>query len=137
MREFLRNSCKLALAPTVLKGKPAGRLIRVAVKCRSFHIGVMNRLVIRLAASWRMHIRRSALMVVVAYFGGPLAAQALQLVSSLHPALGPADGGSGDSLAPIISPDGRYIVFASTANNLVLMGTNNPIPAVQVSVLTF
>jgi hypothetical protein len=34
-----------------------------------------------------------------------------------------ASGGSGDSLAPLMTPDGRYVVFASLAKNLVL-GTN-------------
>lgn len=29
---------------------------------------------------------------------------------------------------PIISPDGRYVLFASTANNLVLTASNAPIP---------
>src|SRR6267154_6373390 len=44
---------------------------------------------------------------------------------------GPApSGGSGDSWGAIISPDGRFVLFASTANNLVLTtnGTALPIP---------
>ena len=51
----------------------------------------------------------------------------LQLVSTLDPAQGPPSGGGGDSATPIISPDGRFVLFASTANNLVLVGTN-PLP---------
>ena len=43
------------------------------------------------------------------------------------------DTGSGDSICPIISADGRYVLFASTANNLVTLGTNKPIPAVAPS----
>jgi hypothetical protein len=31
--------------------------------------------------------------------------------------------------APYISPDGRYVLFASAANNLVLSGNTNPFPA--------
>jgi Tol biopolymer transport system component len=33
-------------------------------------------------------------------------------------------------MAPIVSPDGRYVVFASTANNLIALRTNQPLPAV-------
>jgi Tol biopolymer transport system component len=39
-------------------------------------------------------------------------------------------GGNGDSVLPIISPEGRYVLFASTANNLVLTSSNRPIPTV-------
>jgi hypothetical protein len=46
-----------------------------------------------------------------------------------------ADTGSGDSITPIISADGRYVLFASTANNLVVIGTHQPIPAVAPSPL--
>lgn len=38
----------------------------------------------------------------------------------------PPDGGGGDSLAPIISRDGRYVLFASSANNLALINSVNP-----------
>ena len=44
------------------------------------------------------------------------------------PAVEPA-GGGGDSLAPIISPDGRYVLFASSANNLALNNSANPTPS--------
>src|SRR6266550_1609690 len=91
----------------------------------------MTRVVTRLAAIWHARARWYGLMVLVPCFSTYLEAQPLQLVSVLHPALGPADGGSGDSLAPIISLDGRYVLFASTANNLVLIGTNNPVPAIS------
>lgn len=37
-------------------------------------------------------------------------------------------GGNGDSCLPILSPDGRYALFASTANNLVLINGNAPLP---------
>ena len=49
-------------------------------------------------------------------------ASALQLVSQLHSSFAPA-GGDGDSGLPIVSADGRYVLFASAANNLTL--TNN------------
>ena len=31
-------------------------------------------------------------------------------------------------MAPIVSPDGRYVLFASLANNLVLISNNLPLP---------
>ena len=39
------------------------------------------------------------------------------------------DGGGGDSLAPIMTPDAGRVVFASTANNLLSLGGSNAIPA--------
>lgn len=54
--------------------------------------------------------------------------------ASLHPVslFGPHSespaGGNGDSMVPILSADGRYVLFASTANNLLLTGNNAPIP---------
>lgn len=58
-------------------------------------------------------------------------AQPTQLLSVPDASQAPADSGSGDSVAPIISADGRYVLFASTANNLVVIGTNQPIPAIS------
>lgn len=61
-----------------------------------------------------------------------LAVQAMaggaQLESVLAPSQGPPPGGSGDSGASILSPDGRYVLFASTANNLLLTSSNTPLP---------
>ena len=61
-----------------------------------------------------------------------LAAQAmadgwLQLGPVVDPSQVPA-GGGGDSWASIISPDGRYVLFASTANNLTVLGNGLPLP---------
>jgi Tol biopolymer transport system component len=55
--------------------------------------------------------------------------QPLQLVSARDASQAPPAGGSGDSGAPLLSPDGRYALFASTANNLVLTCNNTPLPA--------
>ncbi len=68
-----------------------------------------------------------ALIVLIALIARPVVGQSLQLISSNNPSLSPAAGGSGDSLAPVISPDGRYVLFASTANNLALDSSGNPI----------
>lgn len=75
------------------------------------------------------------LVLLVSLASVPLFAQTNQLLSLPDAAQAPADSGSGDSLTPVISPDGRYVLFASTANNLVVIGTNQPIPAVAPSPL--
>ena len=75
------------------------------------------------SAGWQ----RAALVAVAIGFGCRAIGGPLQLVSTLDQA--PAAGGGGDSWAPIISADGRYVLFASTANNLVLTSNTNPIPA--------
>jgi dipeptidyl aminopeptidase/acylaminoacyl peptidase len=63
-------------------------------------------------------------------FSSSLFGQTTQLLSVPDAGQPVADSGSGDSVTPIISADGRYVLFASTANNLVVIGTNTPIPAV-------
>jgi Tol biopolymer transport system component len=50
--------------------------------------------------------------------------QALQPTSLSDAAIGAPSGGSGDSVSPVISRDGRYVLFASAANNLLLIGAN-------------
>ena len=71
--------------------------------------------------------RRGAIIALLA-LNASLAttASALQLVSQLHPSFAPA-GGEGDSGLPIVSADGRYVLFASTANNLTLTNNNNSV----------
>jgi Tol biopolymer transport system component len=49
----------------------------------------------------------------------------VQLVSLPDPSYAPPAGGDGNSGVPIISADGRYLLFASTANNLVLTNNNH------------
>jgi Tol biopolymer transport system component len=50
---------------------------------------------------------------------------AVQLITPAGPSFAPRLGGSGDSGLSLISQDGRYLLFASTANNLVLTNNNN------------
>ena len=59
----------------------------------------------------------------------PLAGTAagLALVSVRSSSLNPSASGNGESGLPIISPDGRYVLFSSTADNLVLMTNSNPV----------
>jgi Tol biopolymer transport system component len=58
----------------------------------------------------------------------PAIAGAFQLLSVADPSQGSTTGGSGDSCAPMMSSDGRYVLFASTANDLVLTTNNPPTP---------
>lgn len=53
----------------------------------------------------------------------------VQLVSAPGAGFTPARGGGGNSGAPIISADARFVLFSSTANNLVLTSNNTPIQA--------
>jgi Tol biopolymer transport system component len=50
----------------------------------------------------------------------------VQRVSLADPSVSPSDGGSGDSGSAIISADGRFVLFASTAENLVPMTNTTP-----------
>ncbi|MDB6112114.1 MAG: hypothetical protein JWR69_3864 [Pedosphaera sp.] len=74
------------------------------------------------------NVRCAALFLFVACVTLSAAAGYLQPVSLLNPAEEAPAGGSGDSGAPTMSPDGRYVLFASTANNLVLTSSNTPLP---------
>jgi len=56
-------------------------------------------------------------------------ADPIQLVSPKSAALASGKGGNGDSALPIVSADGRYVLFNSAANNLTLTASNNPVPA--------
>src|ERR1039458_4106001 len=77
----------------------------------------------------RFSIRgRAALVGAIVGITLSVEAGAFQQLSVADPAQGSTAGGSGDSWAPMISPDGRYILFASTANDLVLTTNNPPTP---------
>jgi Tol biopolymer transport system component len=73
--------------------------------------------------------RQAALLTLITGFTAPAVGQPIQLVSVLDPSQGPPAGGSGDSGTPIMSPDGRYVLFASTANNFVMITNDTPMPA--------
>jgi hypothetical protein len=64
-----------------------------------------------------------ALCGTVSTHAGPF-----ELVSVPRPANNPPAGGNGDSYGAVLTPDGRYLLFASTANNLVLNPSTNPAP---------
>src|SRR5882724_12248107 len=54
----------------------------------------------------------------------------LQLVSVIDSAQMPPAVGGGDSVAPLLSADGRYVLFASTAKNLVVSSNGNSLPGI-------
>jgi len=54
----------------------------------------------------------------------PILASPLQLLSTRNSSVPPPAGGDGDSIDPVISPDGRYVVFCSEANDLVPGGNS-------------
>jgi len=70
-------------------------------------------------------------IIVIALLGRALPATAafLQLVSQPDPSLLTSAGAGGDSVDAIISPDGRYVLFASTASNLILNSNGVAIPS--------
>ena len=57
----------------------------------------------------------------------PPAEASIQPVSQPDASFAPSAGGDGSSGLPIVSADGRYVLFASTANNLVLTNNNNSV----------
>jgi hypothetical protein len=70
---------------------------------------------------------QSSWCVLAAIFAGAFcfSTQAVQLVTVQGASFAPQAGGSGDSGLSIISRDGRYVLFASTANNLTPTNNNN------------
>lgn len=55
-------------------------------------------------------------------------AAGLQLVSARDNSIGAPAGGNGDSYLSVVTPDGRYVLFTSTADNLVLTNNDGPVP---------
>ncbi len=55
-------------------------------------------------------------------------AQTLQPISLADPALPPPASAGGDSWGPTVSRDGRFVLFSSTADNLLLATNGQPIP---------
>ena len=83
-------------------------------------------------AAWNARTQRSALLrralFTLAFFCLAVSTLAtpLQLVTTIDPSVGPPASGGGNSMNPVITPDGRYVLFASTADNLALTGSNTP-----------
>src|SRR5215831_10425762 len=54
------------------------------------------------------------------------AASPARIVSPRAPGVPMPAGGNGDSVAPVLSPDGRYVLFSSSANNLIADDNSQP-----------
>lgn len=80
--------------------------------------------------SGTLNWERAVWLVILGWLTLPVMAQPLRLVSTTNPLLSAA-GGNGDSVGPILSADGRYVLFASTANNLATNSSGNPIPTLS------
>ncbi len=70
-----------------------------------------------------------AVMAIVAWIAFPASASFIQLISQRDGSLPPIAGGGGSSQMPMVSADGRYVLFVSTANNLALMSNGAPMAA--------
>ncbi len=65
-------------------------------------------------------------LLTVALAISTVAAAPVQLISTRNQPFALPAGGNGDSAAPHISPDGRYVLFSSSANDLVPGDNNQP-----------
>jgi Tol biopolymer transport system component len=74
---------------------------------------------------WRIAV---AIIWITLHGMRAFAGQLLQLTTQFSPPNVYPAGGGGDAGLPITSPDGRYILFASLANNLALTTNNTPVP---------
>ncbi len=63
-------------------------------------------------------------LLTLGAFVVPANAVPVQMLSARNPSVPLPAGGDGDSVAPVISPDGRYVVFSSAANDLVPGGNS-------------
>lgn len=77
---------------------------------------------------------RNGIMKAIITFIGVLislaaTATSLQLASQTDASFSPSVSGGGDSVLPVISHDGRFVLFASSANNLALTTNNTPFHA--------
>ena len=83
----------------------------------------------RNADSWPLVFQVWRVLTVAMLLAHGEACAALQPISLRAGGAEPPAGGNGDSMMPVLSADGRYVLFASTANNLLLTSSNAPIPA--------
>ncbi len=65
----------------------------------------------------------------VLLFSSFLSAHAAAFVPVSHSVLPARNGASGDSSAPVMTPDARFVLFASTANNLATAPNGSPVAA--------
>jgi Tol biopolymer transport system component len=65
--------------------------------------------------------------LAMAMFVPPTKAVPVQLLSARNPSVPLPAGGNDNSVAPSLSPDGRFVVFTSTANDLVPGGNSQSV----------
>src|SRR5690349_7533953 len=68
-----------------------------------------------------------ACAVLLLFYAFQAAVGSLQLVTQRNSGLSAPAGGDGDSATPILNANGRYVLFASSADNLVLNNGSNAI----------
>jgi Tol biopolymer transport system component len=81
-----------------------------------------------LMKKWRWPV----VAAVIALIAFPAPASFIQLTSQRDSSLQPVAGGGDSSQMPIVSADGRYVLFASTANNLTVMSNGAPMPVLTL-----
>jgi Tol biopolymer transport system component len=83
---------------------------------------------------WILNRHGAGLLLLLVGASALAPAQTVQLLSALDSSQSAVAGGGGDSGAPVLSADGRYVLFASAAGNLVLTSNHTalrmPNPAV-------
>ncbi len=77
-----------------------------------------------LASFFGRHLTVSILLSLSGFFTGPANASPAALLSARNPSIALPAGGDDNSAAPGLSADGRYVVFTSTANDLVPGGNS-------------
>lgn len=76
---------------------------------------------------------RRGVLIILCFFPAVVSfAQNVQLVSALGNANQPSTGGNGLSYLSVVTPDGRYVLFSSTANNLAPTNSDGPVPGVMM-----
>ncbi len=71
-------------------------------------------------------INSTILLLAVFSFGPPLSARAASAPELITTNYTPGVSGAGNSFAPVMSGDGRFVLFVSHANNLVTNDSLNP-----------
>src|SRR5581483_8218922 len=98
-------------------------LSSVMTLAKRFHFSLQNR---------RSRCIR-ALLILCAILASSAFADPALLISSPAPSRGASVSGAGDSWGPVMTPDGRFVLFASTANNLVQDTNGSPLSTLPPS----
>jgi hypothetical protein len=84
-----------------------------------------------------LNVSRVLALPLAACLSVSLWASSLQPIATVDPLIGPPPTGGGDSWGPILTPDGRYVLFASAANNLASGSNGVYLPLVPPKVNVF